>query len=130
MHRFQSPASIARFRYSSLLLLLKALLIPTTLGLLGYSIFINDRHMTFQAIGLGGITVLVAIIQWISGAKTRCPLCMVPVLGSNSCSKNRKARRLFGSYRLRVAASATFRGHFRCPYCNEPSALQLRTRSR
>ncbi len=130
MHRFQSPSTIARFRYTSFLLCFKYLLIPAALGLLGYSIFRNNRELTYVGIGLGGLAVLVAILQWIVGAKTRCPLCMTPVMAANGCSKNRKALKLLGSYRLRVAVSVVFKGWFRCPYCNEPSVLQLRTKSR
>lgn len=130
MHRFQSPSTIARFRYTSLLLCFKYLLIPAALGLLIYSIFLNQKDLSFIAMGLGGLAVVVAILQWIMGAKTRCPLCMTPVMAANGCSKNRNARKLLGSYRLRVAVSVVFKGWFRCPYCNEPSALELRNKSR
>lgn len=130
MHRFQSSSAIQRFRLASFLVFLKYLLIPTALGVLAWSLVQNDRRLTFVALGIGGVALLATLIQWIISTKTRCPLCMVPVLGSNGCSKNRNARRLFGSYRLRVAVSSLFRGHFRCPYCNEPSALQVRSRPR
>jgi cytochrome bd-type quinol oxidase subunit 1 len=130
MHRFQSPSTIARFRYTSLLLCFKYIVAPVALALLGYSIFQHNRDLTYLAIGLGGLAVLVAILQWIVGAKTRCPLCMTPVMAANGCSKNRKARKLLGSYRLRVATSVVFKGWFRCPYCNEPSVLETRTKNR
>ena len=100
------------------------------MGVLAYSIFQNDRELTYAAIGLGGVSIILAIAQWIAGRKTRCPLCMTPVMAANGCSKNRKALKLLGSYRLRVAVSVVCKGSFRCPYCNEPSVLQLRTKTR
>lgn len=130
MHRFQSPSTIFRFRCTSWLLCLKYLLVPATVGLLVYSMIQDQPELTFIALGLGGLAVVVAVFQWMMGAKTRCPLCMTPVMAANGCSKNRNARKFLGSYRARVAIFVVFRGHFRCPYCNEPSALQLRNRSR
>ena len=59
-------------------------------------------------------------------AKTRCPLCLTPVLATKGCSKHRNARTLLGSHRLRVAMSVLFKGRFYCPYCHEPSVLEVR----
>ena len=70
----------------------------------------------------------LAILQWIISLQTKCPLCVPPVLASKSCSKNKKAQKLFGSYRLRVAASILSRNHYRCPYCSEPTELVVRDR--
>jgi hypothetical protein len=46
------------------------------------------------------------------------------------CAKHRKARRLLGSYPLRVAIAILFTAQFRRPYCNEPTAMDVRERIR
>ena len=128
MHRFQSKTTIIRFRLAALLLVLKCLLIPVVVGLLIYSLLENDHHLIFLAMGLGLTTVLMGMLQWMLASRTRCPLCMTPVLASKGCAKHRHARSFLGSYRLRVALAVLFRDSFLCPYCHEKSAMLVRSR--
>lgn len=128
MHRFQSSSTIHRIRITALLVCLKWLLAPVAIGTLAYSLYIHNRDLTFLAIGVGGVAVLALVLQWLLASRTRCPLCMTPVLANKACSKHRNAKRFIGSYRLMVSLSALFRGWFRCPYCNEPSVLKVRER--
>jgi hypothetical protein len=51
---------------------------------------------------------------------------MTPVLGNKDCTKHRSAKTLLGSHRLRVAVSLLCTGRFRCPYCGEPTLLEVR----
>lgn len=126
MHRFRSKSIIIRFQTVSLLILLKVLLVPSSLGILLYGIITNERKYIFLGGIVAGVTVILSVTQWILAARTRCPLCLTPVLAVKDCSKNRNAKKLFGSYRLRVAISVVLNGSFRCPYCNEPSAMKVR----
>lgn len=128
MHRFQSRSTIVRFKFASLLLCLKWLLAPVAIGLLVYSIIKHDMDLTWVAIGLGGATIFALILQWILASRTRCPLCLTPVLATKGCSKHRHAKTVLGSYRLRVSLAVLFKGSFRCPYCNEPSVMEVRDR--
>jgi len=128
MHRFQSRSTIVRFKFASLLLCLKWLLAPVAAGLLVYSIIKHDMDLTWVAIGLGGATIFTLIMQWILASRTRCPLCLTPVLATKGCSKHRHAKTVLGSYRLRVSLAVLFKGSFRCPYCNEPSIMEVRDR--
>jgi len=128
MHRFQSKSTILRFRLTALLLVVKWALVPLVVGLLIYSLIANDRDLAIGALGLGFVTLLMGILQWVLASRTRCPLCMTPVLASKGCSKHRHARRFLGSFRLRVALAVLFRGSFLCPYCHEKSAMLVRTR--
>ncbi len=73
-------------------------------------------------------TLILVIFQLLVASRARCPLCLTPALASKGCSKHRSARRLLGSYRFRVAASILANGHFRCPYCGEPTAIEVRPR--
>lgn len=128
MHRFQSKSTILRLKFAALFICLRWIITPVAAGILVYSLIKHDILLTWVAMGLGIAAILVVIIQWILAARTRCPLCMTPVLATKQCSKHRNARTVFGSHRLRVALAVLFKGRFYCPYCNEPSVLQVRQR--
>jgi hypothetical protein len=128
MHRFQSQSIITRFWIVSILICVKFIMIPTSIGILFYSLLENNKELTLLGVAFGAATLLIGIIQWILAARTRCPLCLTPVLARKACSKNRNARKLWGSYRFRVAMGVLFKGFFRCPYCNEPTAMEVRQR--
>ena len=128
MHRFSSKSTIVRFRLVACLICLKCLLIPGVFGLLVYSFITTDHHLTLVAMGMGLAAFLTGILQWMLASRTRCPLCMTPVLASRGCAKHRHARSFMGSHRLRAALAILFRDSFTCPYCNEKSALEVRSR--
>jgi hypothetical protein len=128
MHRFQSRSTLIRLRFAALLLGLKYLLVPAAIGLLIGAIVYDSRHWMLIAVGLGGITILTMIVQWLLAARPRCPLCLTPILASKRCSKHRRAQTTLGSHRLRVALAILFRGRFFCAYCNEPSVMEVRTK--
>lgn len=128
MHRFSSKSAIVRLKLASLLLFLKYLCGVAAGGILVYSLVQDDSQLTWIAIGGGVLTLVVVILQWLFAAKTRCPLCLTPVLATKGCSKHRNSKTFLGSYRLRVALGVLFKGRFYCPYCNEPSVLEVRQR--
>ncbi|MEX1048263.1 MAG: hypothetical protein WED15_01955 [Akkermansiaceae bacterium] len=128
MHCFRSKAVLFRFQIAALLLCLKWLLIPATLGLLLYSLLVLDRDLTIIALLLGALIISVAILQRLLAARTRCPLCMTEVLATKRCAKHRGARKFLGSYRLRVASGILFKDSFLCPFCHEPTAMEVRDR--
>lgn len=76
------------------------------------------------------VTAIVALLQWMTSSKATCPLCHAKALASNRYSKHRTAKKLFGSYRLRVACSVILKKYFRCPSCGEPTAIQIRLTDR
>jgi hypothetical protein len=78
--------------------------------------------------GVAALAVLVVIYQWIISSRTNCPLCMTPVLAAKKCAKHHHARTFLGSHRLRVALAILFKNCFRCPYCHEPTVLEVRER--
>lgn len=126
MHRLRSKSSILRFRTAALLVSAKCLLIPITSITLIYSLVIHDDELTVISMGVLLLTFLVTILQWLVALRTNCPLCMTPVLANKGCTKHRHARSLFGSHRLRVALQIICTNTFRCPYCHEPTALEVR----
>lgn len=126
MHHPRSISAARRLRFASLLLLANRLLIPVTFGLLLVSILTtNQRLMTYGAI-LVVMGLVMIIAQWITASHAGCPLCRTPVLAHMGCVKHRKARRVLGSYQLRVALAIMFTDRFRCPYCNESTAMEVR----
>jgi hypothetical protein len=130
MHRLPTQQSVNRFLLAASLLLLKCLLVPGALALLAYSLIVGDRDLTHLSFGVAGGTVLLTIIQWITAARVRCPLCLGFPLTHSACVKNHSARRFLGSYRLRVALSVILEGNFRCQYCGESTAIEVRRHHR
>ncbi len=128
MHRFHSNSVIFRFKLASFLLCLKYILAPASLGVLGYSLVMGEHRLVLVGYGLAVLAIVSILIQWIAGSRARCPLCMTPVLVKKECSKHRHSKPLLGSYRLPVALGILFRGKFICPYCHEPSVMEVRQR--
>lgn len=128
MHRLPSRAALIRFRISAWFFILGFLLLISGIGYLGWSVFIaHNMHIIIASSIIGG-GVACMIIQWISASRARCPLCLTPSMARKNCSKNRNAKRLLGSYRMKVATSIILHNNFRCPYCNEPTVLEVRQR--
>ena len=126
MHRLPNKYSVTRFRFAALLLLGKWSLIAGSAAVLGYSLWGANRDLTYLAIGLMGLAVLVTLALWLIASRAHCPLCIGQPLAHKTCVTHRDTRRLFGSYRLRVALCVVFQGWFRCPFCGESTAIEVR----
>jgi hypothetical protein len=128
MHKMPSTHAIRRIRIAAVLLLAKCLLTPAAAGILIHSFIIQDPGLSFIGLGMLLLTGLMVLLQWFVSARANCPLCMTPVLGNKDCTKHRNAKTLLGSHRLRVAVALLCTGRFRCPYCGEPTELEVRYR--
>jgi hypothetical protein len=129
MHRLRTKSAIFRFRLAALFLCLKCVLLPISLGILMYALIIADHQVIWGGVGLLLSTCGITFMQWIFAARTNCPLCMTPVLAIKDCSKHRHAKTFLGSHRLRVALAVLLKNSFHCPYCHEPTAIEVRERS-
>lgn len=127
MHRLKSTSSIRRFRFAAFLLCVKYVLLPVSLGILGWSVITSDHSLAMLGSQMVLVTVLIAILQWLIAAHTGCPLCMTAVLARKHCVTHRHARTILGSHRLRVALTILFRNSFCCPYCHEPTEMKVRS---
>lgn len=129
MHRLPSQSAISRFRLAALLYILSYITLIGAIGYMAWAIFGNDQkhHILYAACAVA-LWVVLVISQWVVASRARCPLCLVPAMAKRNCSKNRNAKRMLGSYRMRVATSILTKNSFRCPYCNEPTALEVRQR--
>jgi hypothetical protein len=126
MHKFSSDQAIRRVRLAALLFGAKCLLTPLAAGVLLYSLGVADQQLTFFGLGMLGAALFAVIMQWLVARRASCPLCLAPVLARNGCAKHRTARPLLGSHRLRVALAVLLTNRFRCPYCGEPTLMQVR----
>lgn len=123
MHHIHSRSAVRRFRLAAFLLLVVCLLAPVAVGLLLQSLLTSSPRPALIGSGLVTLALVLAVPQWVAGAHTGCPLCWAPVLGPKYCAKHRNARKFMGSHRLRVALAILFKNRFRCPFCDESTAL-------
>jgi len=112
-------------RIAGLLLLASRLLITVAGGLLLVSMLAYNRQLMIVGLGVLIISFMLIFAQWISASRAGCPLCRTPVLSPMRCMKHRRARSFLGSYRMRVALAIMFTERFRCPYCNEPTTMDV-----
>jgi hypothetical protein len=130
MHRPRHPQVIVKLQAAALLLCVSRLLIPAAVAMAITAVLTGEARYSMFALILGGAAVVMAILQWMFAAGGKCPLCTMPVLSRKGCSKHRNAATLAGSHRFPVAFGVLFKGHFRCPYCNEPTALEVKEPAR
>lgn len=123
MHKLPNKSMVMRYRLVAILICLKWLLIVSLIGIFAYSFFIKDRDLIIIGIKLAAVAGILFLVRALYSSTCKCPLCRVPMLSGQSCSRNIKAKTFLGSYRLRVALDILFLNKFRCPYCNEPTEM-------
>ena len=130
MHKLPSKSVLRKFRFASVILLFVWVGIPSALVLAVYGMVSKNSDLLSIAGVCAGVSVLLILVFFVLAAKLRCPLCIVQPLQNRSCSRHRDAGRILMSYRLKVALSIIFRKNFRCPYCGEPTAMEVRLRNK
>ena len=121
---------IVKLQLAALLLCVSRLLMPAAVVMAIMAVLSGETGHSKIALILGASSVVLALFQWIFASGGKCPLCTMPVLSRKGCSKHRNARCVAGSHRFPVAFGVLFKGHFRCPYCNEPTLLELKDSAR
>ena len=130
MHRPRSINLIYRYYLAAVLWWMKFILLSAAFVLMLGGFCVDDTYLVNIGAGAAFSGVFLAILQLLVANRARCPLCLTPVLASKTCSKHRKAKTLFGSYRARVSLFIIFKKQFHCPYCNEPTQLRLKNSAR
>lgn len=130
MHRLPSKSTLRKFRIASIVVLAAGLGPLLFFGFAIYGLVMRELYWVLIAAFCLAGGLLLLLLSFILSARLRCPLCMVPPLVRRGCSKHRDAERLFGSHRFKVATSIIFTNKFRCPYCGERTAMQVRNRQR
>ena len=128
VHRLPSNSSVFRFRCSSLLLWIAVLALPSGFTVMGMGVFHSMDSMVLTGAEICVAAMLLYVAGWFVGARARCPLCLIPPLHQKKCQKDRRVKRLFSSYRLKVATDVLFKDYFRCPYCGEATKVASRGR--
>lgn len=129
MHRLASKSTLSRYRLVSLLIVLRWLCIPLAVGLMGWGVIIGEKELFSWGLVGAGVCFLLLILGFMLGGKLKCPLCMMPPMQNRGCAKHTNSATFLGSHPLKVAHSVLLKNHFRCPYCGEPTAMEVRARS-
>ena len=111
-----------------MLFVAKCVLVPVTTVVLAWAVITSNMELAFIGLVMAGLSILILVLHWVVAARANCRFCITPVMAAKGCSLNRKAKSFLGNYQLRVALAVLFTGGFRCPYCGEPSILEVRQR--
>ncbi|MDA7649046.1 hypothetical protein N9920_00755 [Akkermansiaceae bacterium] len=115
-HHEKNRPSRARYLFAAFLYFVRGLaLLAAAIGILwAYENPGTPWVIQIIAGGIGGVLLISIISAFVSGG-LRCPICSAKVFGSDSCSRNAKAKRLLGSYNLPFAFSVmTVRQKLEC----------------
>lgn len=128
MHQFRNKSTVFWIRISALSFFLWLLSAIALAVLTGYAVLHATHEMMLMLLSGIGVFVLTWLLYMLGASMCKCPLCRSGPLSSKRCARHRNARRLLGSYRMRVAAGVLFTNSFRCPYCGEPTRCQVKKR--
>lgn len=124
MHQVRNEYRAKSLYRSSCLLILLWLLTPAIFGAAGYAYLEKNQISLIILAGTVGLYLLTYLSFTISSSNCQCQLCQAKTMRSLKCTRNKKAKKTLGSYRLNMALSIVFRGHFLCQYCGEPFTLE------
>lgn len=125
MHKVRDKYRAKNLYRSSCFLISLWLLTPAIFGAAGYAYLEKTKDSIMILAGTVGLYLLTYLCFTITSSKCRCQLCQAKTMRSLKCTRNKKAKKILGSYRLPMALSIVFRGHFRCQYCGEPFTLKV-----
>ncbi|MDA7881105.1 hypothetical protein N9A94_02245 [Akkermansiaceae bacterium] len=124
MHNTRRPGMAFAIRISSIFLIINRLAILSLIGSIGFAWYEHSTPAYWSVL----ISFLVSLFSWIFfafwSARCRCQLCMAPLLSRAKCNEHSLAKKLFGSYRLRLAVAALVISRFRCYFCGEEFTLE------
>jgi hypothetical protein len=126
MHKLRFKSQLHAFRIASLLICIEFLCIACALAMFAGAAVAIKLGYALIGIGLGILAGLTSFTRALTVGHIRCPLCMAAVFSPLNTNRHRDAWPLPGRQRLRIAFSILFRGSFRCPDCDESTAMKLR----
>jgi hypothetical protein len=106
------------------------LTLPVAAAFLSYGVISKDVDLMRIAARVLGLGIFLKVLTYIMSGRLKCPLCLGAPLRKLGCTKHRTAETLLGSYTAEVAVAVLFKGKFRCPYCGERTAMEVRERRR
>lgn len=105
--------------FLSIILITRLLLLVVGAGLLAYGAYHQELPYLYASGGCFAGLLLLQMIHGLESSKVVCPNCRSQILQVKQCSKHKQAKKLFGSYSLRLALQVIFTNHFRCQYCSQ-----------
>ncbi len=105
------------------LFLLSLFMIFRTLALIACIVFFilgaynQDIFFLYISGGCLALLLLLQMIHSMENSKIVCPNCRSQIMLVRSCAKHRDAKKLLGSYSLRLAMQVVFTKTFRCQHC-------------
>ncbi len=130
MHLLRSLSQMRAFQISASLVFLNIIFLFIAVCIIIHSIVLIDGVRTLIGFGFAAFAMLLELFRALLFGHCRCPICMANVLNPFNRTPHREARTLIGSHRLPVAISILFQNSFRCPSCNEPTAIRLHPQAR
>lgn len=103
----------------SLFLLIRALALVACIIFFVLGAYHQEPFPLYIAGGCLALLLLLQMIHSMENSKIVCPNCRSQLLVSRRCSKHKEAKKLFGSYTLRLAIHVIFSNSFRCHFCNQ-----------
>ena len=125
MHHTRRPGMALAIRISSFFVIFSRLAFFSFLISLAYSWYERSElsYWIILATFLTSLFTCILFAFWSS--RCLCQLCLAKLLSRAKCNENHNAKKLFGSYRARLALSALTLGRFRCYFCGEEFSLDL-----
>jgi hypothetical protein len=126
VHRIRHEHVLNSLRFGSALLLLALCMAGVSLVAVILGFWMQNNVVLLSALGILILSGVIFIIFRILASSARCPLCFCPVLFPKNETCHTNSVTLMGSHRLRVMTDILTKAEFRCPYCNEPTACELK----
>ena len=110
--------------------ILLLLVFIATLVLIAFALSTGNRELALWGLSGLPLSLILFLFYKYYAASAHCPLCRGAVLGGSSAVRNRRAKRTFGSHRLRVCRTILLTNTFTCPFCNEQTRCVVKERPR
>ena len=125
MHYIKQPSLAGAIWRSSFVYFITHLSCFAVAGFAVYGIVERTLESTI-AFGIAvGISLSLWILNWFMADRCNCQLCQANLMRRLGCGTHPAAKRLFWSFRFRIACSVLATRTFRCPYCGEGFNLRI-----
>ena len=102
----------------SVFMILRAVIMLCGIALFTIAAWNIDLTLIYAAGACLALLILLQLFHVMECHKIICPDCRSQILKSRRCAKHRNAKKLFGSYSLRIAFQVIFSNKFRCHFCD------------
>ncbi|MGB0991076.1 MAG: hypothetical protein ACPG32_01240 [Akkermansiaceae bacterium] len=79
--------------------------------------YFQELMYLYIAGGCAAALLTLQVIHVMEAGKVICPMCRSQLMSAQRCARHRQAKKLFGSYRLRLAVQVVLTNAFTCQFC-------------